>query len=189
MSKSRLKLNEAKFFYRQMKSNFAERKNEEFKHCINAFLNSARSVTFVVQKEFKRCEGFDVWYELQKELKFKDEKLKKFVEMRNISLKEEPINPRYIFGVMYEKGIILGPKDEFIIETDASSFISHHYKPSKSTKLNVREENIRNIKKADIFYSCMFAEIPNVNLFDICELYLSVLNDLVSECEKKFKNI
>jgi len=189
MSKSRSKLNEAKYFYKQMKSNFKERKNEEFKHCINAFLSSARSVTFVLQKEFKKYEGFDKWYELQRKLKFKDEKLKKFVEMRNISLKEEPINPRYIFGVMFGKGIKLNPKDEFLIETDVSSYVSHHYKPSKSTKLNVKEENIRNIKKADIFYSCMFAEIPEVNLFDICEFYLSVLNGLVLECEKKFKNI
>ena len=189
MSKSREKLNEAKYFYEQMESNYKEGKTEEFKHCINAFLSSARSVTFVIQKEFKKYKGFDEWYELQKEKKFNDERLIKFVTLRNISLKEEPINPRYIFGVMFEKGIKLNPKDEFIIETDVSSYVSHHYKPSKSTKSNVIEENIRNLKKADIFYSCMFAEIPEVNLFDICEFYLSVLSDLVSECEKKFKNI
>lgn len=47
MSKSRAKLNEAKYFYEQMESKFKERKSEEFKHCINAFLSSARSVTFV----------------------------------------------------------------------------------------------------------------------------------------------
>lgn len=51
MSKSRAKLNEAKYFYEQMESNYKEGKTEEFKHCINAFLSSARSVTFVLQKE------------------------------------------------------------------------------------------------------------------------------------------
>jgi len=78
MSKSRAKLNEAKYFYEQMESNYKEGKTEEFKHCINAFLSSARSVTFVIQKEFRKYKGFDEWYELQKEKKFNDEKLIKF---------------------------------------------------------------------------------------------------------------
>lgn len=86
MSKSKLEYNEAKYFYEQMKSKFKEGKTEEFKHCINAFLSSARSVTFVMQKEFRKYKEFDEWYELQKEKKFNDEKLKKFVTLRNISL-------------------------------------------------------------------------------------------------------
>lgn len=188
MSKSREKLKEAKYLYTQMKSNFKERKNEQFKYCTNAFLGSARSVTWVLQKEFKKCEGFDKWYKLQRELKFNDEKLKKFVKMRNISVKEESINPRHRFGVIFEKGIKLGSNDEFIIKTDASSYISHHYKSGKSTKESIKKDNIKNMEKVNIFYSCEFKEIPEVNLFDICKSYLSVLNDLVSECEKKFSN-
>jgi hypothetical protein len=189
MSKSRAKLNEVKYFYEQMESKFKEKKTEEFKHCINAFLSSARSVTFVMQKECRKYKGFDEWYELQKEKKFNDEKLIKFVTLRNISLKEEPINPRYIFGVLFEKGIKIGPSDEFTIETDASSYVRHHYKPGKSTEKRVKEENINNMKKPNIFLSCEFKEIPSVNLFDICKKYLSVLIDLVTECEKKFKDI
>jgi hypothetical protein len=189
MSKARLKLNEAKYFYAEMKKKFKDRKNEEFKHCINAFLSSARSVTWVMQKEFKSCEGFVEWYEFQREVKFKDENLKKFIDMRNISLKEEPINPRYIFGIMFDKGIKIKPGDDFVIRTDLSSYVSHQYKPSKSTKDNIKKENINNMKKANIIYSCMFEEIPGVNLFDISAFYLSVLEELVLECEKKFFKI
>jgi len=189
MSKSREKLNEAKYFYEQMGSNYKERKTEEFKHCINAFLSSARSVTFVIQKEFRKYKGFDEWYELQKEKKFNDKKLIKFVTLRNISLKEEPINPRYIFGVLYEKGIKVGSGDDFIIETDASSYVRHRYKPGKLTPKKVIEENIDNLDKPNIFLNCEFQEIPGVNLFDICKKYLSVLIDLVTECEKKFKDM
>jgi len=189
MSKSREKFNEAKYFYEQMKSKFKERKTEEFKHCINAFLSSTRSVTFVLQKEFKKYKGFDEWYELQIEKKFKDEKIKKFVTLRNISLKEEPINPRYIFGVLFEKGIKMGPNDEFTIETDASSYVRHHYKPGKATEKKLIEENINSMKKPNIFFSCEFKEIPKINLFNICEKYLSILIDLVTECEKKFKDM
>ncbi len=189
MSKSRAKLNEAKYFYEQMESKFKERKNEEFKHCINAFLSSARSVTFVIQKEFRKYKGFDEWYELQKEKKFNDEKLIKFVTLRNISLKEEPINPRYVFGVLFEKGIKVGPEDEFTIETDASSYVRHRYKPGKLTPKKVIEENINNLDKPNIFLNCEFQEIPGVNLFDICKKYLSVLIDLVTECEEKFIDI
>lgn len=189
MSKSRSKFNEAKYFYEQMESKFKERKNEEFKHCINAFLSSARSVTFVLQKEFGKYKGFDEWYELQKEKKFKAGKIKKFVTLRNISLKEEPINPRYVFGVFFEKGVKVEPGDDFIIETDASSYVRHYYKPGKLTRKKVIDENINNINKPNIFLNCEFKEIPSVNLFDICKKYLSILIDLVTECEKKFKNM
>ena len=189
MSKSRAKLNEAKYFYEQMESKFKEKKTEEFKHYINAFLNSARSVTFVIQKEFRKYKGFDEWYELQKEKKLNDEKLKKFVTLRNISLKEEPINPRYVFGILFEKGVKIEQGDDFIIETDVSSYVRHQYKPGKLTPKKVIEENINNMKKPNIFLSCEFKEIPGVNLFDICKKYLSVLVDLVTECEKKFKDM
>ncbi len=189
MSKSREKFNEAKYFYEQMKSKFKEGKTEEFKHCINAFLSSARSVTFVLQKEFKKYKGFDEWYELQIEKKFKDEKLKKFVILRNISLKEEPINPRYIFGVFFEKGIKVEPGDEFTIKTDTSSYVRYRYKPGKLTPKKIIEENIDNLDKPNIFLNCEFQEIPGVNLFDICKKYLSALIDLVTECEKKFKDM
>jgi hypothetical protein len=183
MSKSRLKYNEAKYFYEQMENNFKERKTEEFKHCINAFLSSARSVTFVLQKEFRKYKGFDEWYELQKEKKFKDEKIIKLVTLRNISLKEEPINPRYVFGVLFEKGVKIEQDDDFIIETDASSYVRHQYKPGKLTPKKVIEENIVNLNKPNIFLNCEFQEIPGVNLFDICKHYLSILDDLVTECE------
>jgi len=111
------------------------------------------------------------------------------VTLRNISLKEEPINPRYIFGVLYEKGIKVGSGDDFIIETDASSYVRHRYKPGKLTPKKVIEENIDNLDKPNIFLNCEFQEIPGVNLFDICKKYLSVLIDLVTECEKKFKDM
>lgn len=108
-----------------MKRKYREGKNEEFKHRINAFLSLARSVIFVLQKEFKKHKGFVKWYESEKGQKFKDEKLKIFVDLRNIRLKEEPINPRYVFGVLFENGIKLSPNDEFTIKTDVSNYISH----------------------------------------------------------------
>jgi len=104
-------------------------------------------------------------------------------------LKEEPINPRYVFEVLFEKGIKVRPGDDFIIETDASSYVRSHYKPGKATEKILIEENINNIKKPNIFLSCEFTEIPGVNLFDICKKYLSILFDLVIECEKKFKDM
>lgn len=88
---------------------------------------------------------------------------------------------------MFDKGIKIKPGDEFLIRTDLSSYASYQYKPSKSTKNNVKKENINNMKKANILYSCMFEEIPGVNLFDISDFYLSVLEELVLECEKIFK--
>ena len=63
--------------------------SREFKYEFNSFVNSSRSLTFVMQKCFKnKVEGFDDWYkDLQYELK-KNEFAKVLVEIRNTNQKE-----------------------------------------------------------------------------------------------------
>ena len=54
------KLNEAKYFLKSMNDNTPER--EAFKYNLSAFLAAARSVTFIMQKEFDSIKGFKDWY-------------------------------------------------------------------------------------------------------------------------------
>jgi hypothetical protein len=80
------KLEEALYFLLQMRRYYVDRK--EFIYNMNAFLNSARNVTFALQKEFSHDPYFEAWYsKKQKEMR-EDKLMKYFIDMRNVSVKE-----------------------------------------------------------------------------------------------------
>jgi len=84
---SRERLEEALYFLLQMRRNYIERKDFIFN--MNAFLNSARSVTWVLKKEFAHNPSLKAWYS-QKEDEMKEDKFMSFfVKLRNVSVKEK----------------------------------------------------------------------------------------------------
>ncbi|OGD63249.1 hypothetical protein A2215_04645 [Candidatus Berkelbacteria bacterium RIFOXYA2_FULL_43_10] len=88
------KLAEAKRLY-QDAINCFEANDNEYIHYLNACVNSARSVTFVMQKIGRNPDKskFDIWYE-QEKIKIFDEQDKDFVILRNISDHQKPINSK-----------------------------------------------------------------------------------------------
>lgn len=95
MSKSGYKLNsllrveerllEADYFVRLMRR---QARSEQFGYCLNAFLSSARSVTFLLQKEMSRVPEFDTWWGEQQQLLGQDQAARFFLKLRNFSQKE-----------------------------------------------------------------------------------------------------
>lgn len=75
---------------------------------LNAFLSAARSVTFLLQKEFANVEGFQAWWGAERAALGADKAARFFLEMRNFSQKEGRVafvgtssdcrNWRYMFG-------------------------------------------------------------------------------------------
>lgn len=88
------KLNETKQFYNDALKNF-EKNEPEYIHYLNACVNSARSVTFILQKTGRNLnkQKFDKWYEQEKSKIF-DKEDNDFVSLRNISEKQKPINSK-----------------------------------------------------------------------------------------------
>jgi len=81
-------LHECEHHLREM-SNFAN--TEEFEIHFAAFVNSARNVTFVLQKEFRSNELFDKWYKDKQDEMSQDELCKRFVDLRN-KIDKEGVN-------------------------------------------------------------------------------------------------
>lgn len=61
---------------------------EEFEINFAAFINSARNVTFVLQKEFRGDEQFEVWYSKKKLEMRRDELCSYFYKLRSLIVKE-----------------------------------------------------------------------------------------------------
>ncbi|WP_415328926.1 hypothetical protein [Chryseobacterium sp. MMS23-Vi53] len=63
--------------------------SREFKYEFNSFVNSCRSVTFVIQKCFKnKVEGFDDWYQGVQDALKQNDFAKVLVDIRNTNQKE-----------------------------------------------------------------------------------------------------
>ena|GEM_PF-6045501 len=90
MSEARIKLQEAQYFLELIDLKFRQHSGE-FVYHLNAFINSSRNVTFVLQQEYSQVEGFSGWY--KKQPLQHDEEAKRFINLRNISLKQKTISP------------------------------------------------------------------------------------------------
>lgn len=83
--KTQNKLDEIKYYVDKIKNSKNE---EELQFSLSAFFSSARSVTWVLQKEFSKNEAFKRWYsKKQKEMK-NDSYLVSLIQKRNWSEKE-----------------------------------------------------------------------------------------------------
>jgi hypothetical protein len=63
ISDTRFKLNEASYFYDQMKNN--QDNTDAFLYNLDAFVSAARSVTWVLRQKFSREAGFEEWYKAE----------------------------------------------------------------------------------------------------------------------------
>lgn len=119
--------------------------SREFKYEFNSFVNSCRSVTFVMQKCFKnKVDGFDEWYKgVQDKLKQNDF-AKVLVDIRNVNQKEGNRFPDIIdvktINKYFQCEITYSP---FPIEDN------NHF-----SSLNLSDEEKRNVS-------------PNISNFDI----------------------
>lgn len=70
----------------------ARERGEPFGYNLNAFLSSARSVTFLLQKEYSKIDGFAEWWALEQASLAADSAARFFLKLRNYSQKEGRIS-------------------------------------------------------------------------------------------------
>jgi hypothetical protein len=82
------RLLEAEYFLTRM----ARERGEPFGYNLNAFLSAARSVTFLLQKEYSKIDGFAEWWTRERGTLAADPAAQFFLELRNYSQKEGRIS-------------------------------------------------------------------------------------------------
>ena len=80
------KFNEAHYYIGQMLENYHD--PDRFRWNLNSFIQSLRNITFALQKELDKKQGFQEWYENERSSMKQDELLNKFGEGRNIVVKQ-----------------------------------------------------------------------------------------------------
>ena len=83
------KLDEALYFLLQMRNNYVDRRNFIFN--MNAFLNSARNITFTLQAELGNLPDFSKWYRKEQEKMKEDALFSFFNDLRVISVHKKGV--------------------------------------------------------------------------------------------------
>lgn len=70
-----------------------------FRYNFNAFVNSSRAVTFVLQKVYRHDHGFIEWYTIRRNALTSNDFAKRIVELRNLNQKEGNMYPMIQYTV------------------------------------------------------------------------------------------
>lgn len=176
-------LDEAEYFYRRMEA--TSKVPEEFRHNLNAFISSARAVTWVLKKQFSGNQKFSDWYTAEEKIMRADELMSFFVEARNISLKEKPIQPQSSTYIRHIE--ILTPKGRgFAITGNGEAVWIEKNGEGKEKTVHAQEFDSE-IAKEYYFASPSPPKLfENLQVLDLCGLYLIALKSLVEEALKNF---
>lgn len=174
------KLEEAEYFLGQMVENIVNVTN--FKFNLSAFLSSARSITYIMQKEFSHKSGFTTWYKI-KQQKFALYPIMKLMnDKRVISIHTQPIRPRKETHVKFLNTVTL--TEDFV------AFVLHADGTSEIRQTNNKELNKQTIldtdNKPEVSHLWYFDDIPDQDVVSIAKGYLDLLRETTIECVSKY---
>ncbi len=181
MSETLERLRDANFQLELAMNNLHD--HQSVRACLNAFLDLARSTTWIMQKEFAHKSGFQEWYKKKQDEMRENSLFGFFVEMRNISVKERSLGNEVRITTRFDKPLVVKGGTETIIPLgkvdgrgnlvlDNESSITTDSKPIETRQITNK--------------SYFFNERPNDDALELCREYVNLLKNLVIECENKF---
>jgi hypothetical protein len=153
-----------------------------FKYNLSAFLSAARSVTFIMQKEFDKVPGFAKWYSIQQDKMRADEKMKILDAKRDVTIHRESVRPHACVEVSITEHItVTDSVSVTVIRADGTveqqnSINSIH--PSPPPAPTETESAVK--------WRWYFDEAPYTDVITVCKEYISKLESIVAECERLF---
>ena len=187
VKETKFKLDEARFFYEQMKLNLQDR--TLFLYFLDAFLSAARAVTWVFQNASGKIEDSILeWYDSKVIEWNKDAIMRFFIETRNISVKEHAPKMRTTAAVSFSGNTSI--RDSFAVEKISPDGSVQQVRSSlpKATEETKEKQETAHKKPTIIRYS--FNELPigfseDPDVVTLCRRYLDMLEAFVTEAESR----
>ena len=182
MSQTGKKLRETQYFYNQMLENYKE--PEKFEFNLQAFLSAARSVTFVMQKEYSKHPDFGKWYESKQKEMHTDEMLRFFNEKRTVSIHEKLVSLGTITHIRHIEvsppkgwGFAITGKGEPVWITPKGERIHASEFDQEVTRIYLFDNPPKTFLGVDL---------ANFSVVHLCRLYLAYLTDLEKDATERF---
>lgn len=169
---------EAEYFLEQMRKNSLGGK--VFIYNLDAFLNAARSITFVLKKEFSTNPKFSAWYATKEEEMRKDDLMKFFVEMRNVSVKEYSPKTQTVTTLDVTETISISESVSITLVHPDGTKEEFGTKPSAMAQAGPPISN----PVATIHCDYFFVQKTDNDVVTLCEMYLEKLSLLVMQAKK-----
>jgi hypothetical protein len=185
MEKTREKLEEARFFLSHLELNYQEL--PIFRHYLNAFISSARSVLWIMRAEYCRVSGWEDWFKSQQPTPEEQELMTQTTEARNRTEKQSPLKPVYQLEAIVDAEQLSKSVEELKSEMIGKEFrldIRGLSDDMTQEVLIIGEENefIGEVER----YFVKLDEFKNEDVLDVCRAYLLFLERAVDECERTF---
>jgi hypothetical protein len=194
ISDTRFKLNEAKYFLDQMIANVENHDNFEFN--LSAFASASRSVTFVMEAEFKKDgrEPFRYWYKENVTDALHNEHIPKFFKDLGDMLVKQNKSPsqvlKIVSRIMVARYDIMGAENENKDEKEELKELSFEEPPPETTSaLNEKPAVKIDPTKAYVWYFPRINDKSEPNrryVIKSCQYYHERLSGLVDDCELQF---
>jgi len=183
ITRTRFKLEEARFFHEHLKKHWRHVPNYEF--YLSAFVSAARSVTWVMRSEYSRASGWEDWFDARQPPKHLRELLRKMNDLRVRSTKTEPIRTRTTvkFTVPPEQ---VTPEIEALLRPGAGAAVHIVPTDSSNTEANLVSNGRLLVKGRIEHVEHEVPEFKGRDAQDVCLQYLAELESLVAECESRF---
>ncbi len=151
---------------------------KEFEYFLHSLIVMARSITSIIQKEFKHHPKFEKWYPpVQKKLQ-EDALCKYFVNQRNIILKEGST----------EKVATINPIGFPSQKVKSGTHFSIRKKDGK-IECKMVDENGNDIKgKIVLRHKYYFKGKEDTQALILIHQYLRMLEDIVTDCKRTFRS-
>jgi hypothetical protein len=162
---TRRKIREAQYFLSMMKQAFED--DDTFSYNLSAFLSAARSITWVMQKQYARYNGFAEWYCPYQIKMPANPELDYLNTLRVEDVHKEPVPTGSTRVVTVSLGLTLVKEGTSVAEQAKES---KHKPPTQCGSRTVRR---------------FFAKFEHVDVIEFCENQLSKLTEIVEECENR----
>ncbi len=189
-SDTREKLGEATYFNEQMRAAFRDNKSEHI-YLMNAFISAARSVTFVMNKEYAYIEGFKDWWKSNEIIK--SPSFEKFNALRTITEHEKTVSRSgTVFGATFNFGDGLESKDGVVMagfdfEGDRpTAFVRTINQDGSEREVDGIASEVREDFNVTAYHDHGKKEVKIESFLSEAETYFMAVKKIVSECESKF---
>jgi len=176
------RFNESHYNIGQMLENYHN--PDIFRFNLNSFLQSLRSVTFILQKELSKKENFDTWYSSQQEIMKQDDLLKKFVEGRNIVVKQKNLNFKSTadLGMFRYKKLKLAFGIKVPIDVDSPQLLDHYKDKIIGTFIDKEHSAIG--EEVGIKRKWMVEELGDDEVVSLCDSAWSKIGVVISKAHE-----
>lgn len=183
MTNTERKLSEARYFLKQLNPKYVY-----FDYILSAFLNAARSTSWIMRHEFNKVDGWEKWFNSCKITKKERSLLKQINELRVRSTKKTGIKTNYFLadGLAVDEEfypIVKQIFDEIEDGTEVTFTITEEDK-NESVSPNNNEDSYK--LRARVVRDSEENEFSRESIANLCKEYFVFLEKQVVNCASMF---